>query len=64
MKTYVPFLRGKQNELMALRELAADISEAGNVLPLIEPVKNNPTTRISIDRFVEASMPFVFICNP
>ena len=43
MKTYVPFLRGKQNEMMALRELAANIAESRNVLPLIEPVKGNAT---------------------
>jgi hypothetical protein len=64
MKTYFPFLRGKQNELMALRGLAGAIAERGNVMPIIEPVKANPTTRISLDRYVEASMPFVFICNP
>jgi hypothetical protein len=64
MKTYIPFLRGKQNEMMALRELAAAIAESGKVLPLIEPVKSNATTRISVDRFIEESMPFILICNP
>ncbi len=64
MKRYFPFLRGKQNELMALRELANDIAESGRVVPIIEPVKDNATTRISLDRYVEASMPFLLICNP
>jgi len=64
MKTYFPFLRGKMNELMALRNLGASISERGNVIPVIEPVKGNPTTRISLDQYIEDSMPFVFICNP
>jgi hypothetical protein len=64
MKRYFPFLRGKQNELMAVRELAERIAESGAVVPIIEPVNGNATTRISIDRYVEVSMPFVFVCNP
>lgn len=64
MKTYFPFLRGKQNELMALRELADEIATNGHLTPIIEPVKNNPNTRISLDRFTQVSMPFLLICNP
>jgi hypothetical protein len=64
MKTYFPFLRGKQNELMAVRELADRIAQRGTVVPIIEPVNGNATTGISIDRYIEVSMPFVFICNP
>lgn len=64
MKRYFPFLRGKLNELMALRELAGEIAEHGQIMPLIEPVKDNPTTRISLDRFIQTSMPFLLICNP
>ena len=62
--TYFPFLRGKQNELMALRGLAASIADNGRVIPIIEPVNTNSTTQISIDRFIEASMPFLLVCNP
>lgn len=64
MKRYFPFLRGKLNELMALRELAEEIAESGKVIPLIEPVRSNPNTRISLDRFIQAAMPFLLICNP
>jgi hypothetical protein len=64
MKRYFPFLRGKQNELMAVRELAEAITEHRNVIPIIEPVNTNPTTRISLDKYIEVSMPFLFICNP
>lgn len=64
MRKYFPFFRGKQNELMAMRELAATIAERRNVTPIIEPVNDNATTRISLDRYIEASMPFLFICNP
>jgi hypothetical protein len=64
VKTYIPFFRGKQNELMAVRDLAELIAARGNVIPIIEPVKANATTRISLDKYVEVSMPFMFVCNP
>ena len=64
MKRYFPFLRGKLNELMALRDLAGEIAESGQVIPIIEPVRNNPNTRISLDQFTQAAMPFLLICNP
>ncbi len=64
MKTYFPFLRGKQNELMAVRELAERIAGHENVVPIIEPVNGNSTTGISIDRYIEVWMSFVFVCNP
>jgi len=64
MKTYFPFFRGKQNELMAMRELAERIAVSRNLVPIIEPVNSNSTTGISLDRYMEVSMPFLFVCNP
>lgn len=64
MKRYFPFLRGKLNELMALRVLAEPIAASGQVIPIIEPVRNNANTRISLDQYTEAAMPFLLICNP
>ena len=64
MKRYFPFLRGKQHELIAVRDLAEAIAEHANVIPIIEPANGNHTTRISLDRYIEVSMPFLFICNP
>ena len=61
---YFPFLRGKQHELLAVRNLASSIAKHGRVVPIIEPVNANSTTRISIELFIEKSMPFLFICNP
>ena len=61
---YFPLLRGKQHELVALRELAGDIAKSGNVVPILEPVNANATTRKSMNRFMVESMPFLFICNP
>ncbi|MGB8354350.1 MAG: sce7725 family protein [Chthoniobacteraceae bacterium] len=64
MSTYFPFLRGKQNELFALRALSNQIAASGSVYPIIEPVNENGATRNSFDNYVEAGMPFVFITNP
>ena len=61
---YFPFLRGKQNELIALRDVATDIVRNGNVIPILELLNSNQTTLISIDRFIKESMPFLLICNP
>lgn len=36
---YFPYLRGKQFELLALKEMAGDLAESGLVRPIIEPVK-------------------------
>jgi hypothetical protein len=36
---YYPFLRGRQFELIALRDLASDNSTQGVIMPIIEPVK-------------------------
>jgi hypothetical protein len=64
MNRYFPFLRGKQHELIALRELAAEIADHDGIIPIIEPVNQNDTTRISLDRYFQVSMPFLFVCNP
>lgn len=61
---YFPLLRGKMNELIALRDLASTIATSGSMLPIIEPVKLNQSTRASFDRYVQANMPFVLVLNP
>ena len=61
---YFPFFRGKQHEMIALREFAEMIAGSERVVPILEPVRANNTTRIAIHEFIEKSMPFLFICNP
>ena len=61
---YFPFLRGKQYDLLAVKELAPRIVENGRVIPIIEPVKNNASTRLSFGHFVKEALPFLLICNP
>ena len=60
---YFPFLRGKQFELKALKELATNIAEHGGVIPIVEPVNSNTRTQKALDEFLENEMRFVFIDN-
>lgn len=61
---YYPYFRGKQYELISIRECAEMISEAGFV-PIVEPVKEslNGLAR-AIDAVVEADGSLVLIVNP
>ena len=49
---------------MAVRALASSIADNGRIIPIIEPVNENPATHKSINRFIEESMPFLLVCNP
>ncbi len=60
---YYPYFRGKQYELIAIRENAALM--ATNIVPIIEPVRSSLS---SVNRAVEAlineDVSFVFVINP
>jgi hypothetical protein len=60
---YFPVLRGKQNELIALRDLAPRIAMSDSVLPIIEPARLR-SVGVSFDQYVQANMPFILILNP
>ncbi len=61
---YYPYFRGKQNELILLRDHAQFISRSA-VIPIIEPVKQNfkPVIRC-LNSLIECEAEFVFIINP
>ena len=62
---YFPFLRGKQFELIALREIAQVISNGKKINPIIEPVKKKTSTYISsIKALQEGNVNFTIIINP
>jgi len=62
---YLPYLRGKQFELIALRELAESMGESGVIHPIIEPVKESASTlRLTIEQLKEYNVPFTVIINP
>lgn len=62
---YFPYLRGKQYELISLRELSEQMSETGVIHPVIEPVKETTSTlRITCEHLKETEIPFTLILNP
>ncbi len=61
---YYPYLRGKQNELILLREQAKLISKS-KIIPIIEPVKSNlsPLNR-AIEQLDLFETEYILIVNP
>ncbi|RDC58796.1 sce7725 family protein [Adhaeribacter pallidiroseus] len=62
---YFPYIRGKQFELIALREIR-DILAGNNtkVSPIIEPVKNSPTLKKVLSELSREEINFNVIINP
>jgi hypothetical protein len=62
---YFPYLRGKQNEVLALRELAPLLAQSRHVTPILEPVRkgrgDNGLRQIAQ---IAASIPLIVIDNP
>ena len=61
---YFPYFRGRQYELLALKELASQKLISSSVIPVIEPVKNIPALNNSLSAFCSASLPIGLIINP
>ncbi len=63
---YFPYLRGKQYELLALKELSGLLGDQHKVTPIIEPVRS--TAGSGLDRCLVALMDmtvdFVLVLNP
>lgn len=61
---YYPYFRGKQYELIAIRENAERMSHAA-IVPIIEPVKQNLSgLRRALEALIEHNLRFVLIVNP
>jgi hypothetical protein len=61
---YYPYFRGKQFELILLRDRAAFIAD-NSIHPIIEPVKDNLSSlKKVIEQFVEFNVTFTIILNP
>jgi len=61
---YIPYLRARQFELIALRELLEQHKLGKMILPLVEPIKLTPTLVLTIEAFIEAKHPIAVILNP
>jgi hypothetical protein len=61
---YFPYLRGRQFELIALREFSIE-RDQNKVIPVIEPVKESfRSLMIAFKMFLDAKQPFAFVLNP
>jgi len=62
---YFPYLRGKQFELIALRELSPVMSEKKDkISPVIEPVRDSSTFKTTIKELANKDINFNIIINP
>ena len=62
---YYPYLRGKQFELIALREISELMAEAPQkISPIIEPVKKSSTLKTTISELKSKEINFNIILNP
>ena len=62
---YFPYLRGKQFELIALREISELMANnVDKISPIIEPVKNSSTLRTTLVELKNRNINFNIIINP
>lgn len=61
---YLPYLRGRQFELIALRELVEKKALSEKVIPIIEPVKLSSTLIKTINKYKEEDRMVCIIANP
>lgn len=61
---YYPLLRGRQNELLAIKELLKNSKLSKKIVPVIEPVKLSATIVNTVEDFCEANHSLVLIRNP
>ena len=61
---YFPYLRGRQNELLCLRELLDAGKLSSKVIPIIEPVKFSSTFFSTLTKFIEMNRKVIVIRNP
>jgi hypothetical protein len=62
---YYPYLRGRQFELIALREYALQRGDKNNIIPIIEPVKSTfNSMKLALPKLIEGNVKFALILNP
>lgn len=61
---YLPYLRGRQYELLAIRELLENSLIGKKVVPIIEPIKLTSTLMKTLELFIETQQRIAVILNP
>jgi hypothetical protein len=63
-KMYFPYFRGRQYEMLALRELAQGGLLGSHVVPVVEPIKVTSTFTGAARAFGDTGQPLALILNP
>jgi hypothetical protein len=61
---YVPYFRGRQYELLALRELAENRLLGNSVIPVVEPIKVSSTFTSTMAAFAQSQLRIGLVFNP
>jgi hypothetical protein len=61
---YFPYFRGRQNELLALREMVKNDVLSEMIIPIIEPVTTSSTFLSTIESFIEKNRQIGIVYNP
>lgn len=61
---YFPYLRGRQYELLALKELVQKNLLGNSVCPVVEPVKISSTLLSTVDCYTKTFKVFALVLNP
>ncbi|MDR1298533.1 MAG: sce7725 family protein [Deltaproteobacteria bacterium] len=61
---YFPYLRGRQYELLALKELAKGGLLGSHIVPVVEPIKVSSTFDGTLRTFFDLNLPLALIFNP
>lgn len=61
---YYPYFRGRQNELLCLRELLENNRLSEKITPVLEPVKFSSTFFATLKKFIESDREIILIQNP
>lgn len=61
---YFPYLRGRQFELIALRELLENDIIGNHIIPVVEPIKPTATLTKTLQLFVEKRKRIILVINP
>ncbi len=61
---YFPYVRGRQYELLALKELVSGGLLSDKIIPIVEPVKLSPTLINTMAEFIEKNHSIAILRNP
>lgn len=61
---YYPYMRGKQEELLALKELLDNNLLSDSIIPIIEPVSLSSTLVTTLEKFIDKKRKAFIVQNP